>query len=297
MRITWLFLSVFLATIPVFPNGWLNNESDVVAQVKGALPFGLKIKYAGYFDDVFKGIRHFSMLIIDDSGTTKRLSPNLTSDAQVVLIPFDYDYANMQNSEEIDRFLIAKTPDYKAFLLAPETFNFLWSETRRNLKIALGGSEKQAGRLTPLALGAQTDVSEKWRVIEKRIVSFNYPKINLQNASIDDVIKFIYGIKNKIIDPKNERNLPLLFSTHIYGTPTFDITLQRQNIQMFEILDLACVQSGLHWQISQNTIFIYDNTEQARQHVQLTINRQRREESDYSGQGVTESNKDAEYKR
>ncbi len=35
MRITWLFLSVCLSTVPAFANGWLNNESAVVAQVKG----------------------------------------------------------------------------------------------------------------------------------------------------------------------------------------------------------------------------------------------------------------------
>ena len=63
------------------------------------------------------------------------------------------------------------------------------------------------------------------------------------------------------------------------------------NIQMSEILDLACAQSGLNWRIGHSTIFIYDNTEQAGQHVQLTLNRQKRDETDYVGQGVSEDAK------
>lgn len=286
MRIVWYWSGVLLAASAALANNWLTNELAIVAKVQSALPAGLKTTHTGYGNGFFHGIQHFFILIIDNSGSNPTIRINYQSDAEILLLPPDYDYTSMQNSDELDRFLVAANQNFKALFLAPETLDLLWAETRKNLKFALSGLKNQDTQLTPQTIEAQIDVSKKWRTIEKRILSLTYPKIELKNASINDVIKFIYTIESKIIEPKTKRNLPLLFSKHIYGTQLVKVTLHRQNIQMFEILDAVCIQSDLNWKISQNIILIYDNTEQASERVQLTINRHRREETNYLGQGA-----------
>lgn len=117
MRIAWCCFSMFLATASALANRWLANEADIVAQVKAALPIGLQVTHTGYGDFLFEGISHFYIHIVDDSEPTPKVRANRAFDAQVVLLPFDFDYAGMRNSEELDRFLIAHTTTYKALFL------------------------------------------------------------------------------------------------------------------------------------------------------------------------------------